>query len=200
MRNYPRRLDARQTIDREITVEYAFESFDSEESSALEFSPGLAPVTAPARPPDNKSPAPAEIPVAPTRPVAPTALPQSPPAVVTAPARATLVPPPAPLRASEPRVTSVDLRPASVAALAINPVEIDQPSAETSSALALLIGWFVALSIAALAFLSEGPQLIPTLKHALSRPAAPPAPIVQTHRTEDVYLPSPTGTKPRKAR
>jgi hypothetical protein len=204
MRNSPRLLDTRRTsLDPEITVEGAFESFDSEESNALEFSPGLAPVVA-ARPTGNASPVAAEPPVVPTRLVAASepapALSESMPAVATARDWATVIVTPAPLRASEPRVVSADLGPASVASTSIDDVQISRSSVETSSALALLVGWFVALSIAVLAFLAEGPPLIPTVKSALSRPPAPPAPIVQTHRTEDVHLPSPKATKPRKAR
>lgn len=203
MRNSPRLLDTRRTsLDPEITVEGAFESFDSEESNALEFSPGLAPVVA-ARPTGNASPVAEEPPVVPTRLVAAPApaLPEWMPAVTNVPDWEPLVAAlAAKLRASEPEVAPVELPQASIASLSIDDAETAQPSVETSSALALLIGWFVAISIAALAFLAEGPPLIPTVKSALSRPAAPPAPIVQTHRTEDVHLPSPKATKPRKAR
>ena len=88
MRNSPRLLDTRRTsLDPEITVEGAFESFDSEESNALEFSPGLAPVVA-ARPTGNASSVAAEPPVVPTRLVAASepapALSESMPAVATA--------------------------------------------------------------------------------------------------------------------
>ena len=207
MRNFPRLLDKRRTsLDPEVSAEYGLELFDSEESNALEFSTGLAPVVPPAPPTGNASPVAAEPPAAPTRPVA-TAAPavsESMPAITTGPDWvpldwAPLVATPAQLRASEPRDVAADLGPASIASLSIDYVEISRSSVETSSALALLVGWFVAVSIAVLAFLAEGPPLIPTVKSALSRPPAPPAPIVQTHRTEDVHLPSPKAIKPRKA-
>jgi hypothetical protein len=51
--------------------------------------------------------------------------------------------------------------------------------------------------MAALAFVAEGPALLPTVKSALVRPTSPPPPIVQTHRTEDIELPAPA---PRSAR
>jgi hypothetical protein len=207
MRDYPRLLDNRRTpLDPAVSVDYGLEAFDSEESNALEFSTALAPVVPSAPPTGSTSPVAAEPPVVPTRLVAPSApaVTESTPATTSVPDWEPLVAAlAAKLRASEPRVAPVDLPQASVASLLIDDAETAQSSVETSSALALLIGWLVAFSIAVLAFLAEGPPLIPTVKSALSRPAAPPAPpapIVQTHRTEDVHLPSPKATKPRTAR
>jgi hypothetical protein len=79
--------------------------------------------------------------------------------------------------------------------------ELQAASAKkVSSAVALLVGWFAAIGIAGFAYWAEGPPVMPTLESAFSGPAAPPSPPVQTYRTEDVYLPSPKATKPRKSR
>jgi hypothetical protein len=208
-RRLPRRFDAgHRPLDPEVTVEHAFESFATEDPQIL----GLAPEIAPVVPEAIESPAPSA-PAAsaasvsePMSLAAPPALastglnPRTVPTGVLAPDWPMLVPKNA---SSTREQTTPDARSVENTAPATPvPANPDHGASDVkvSAAIALLVGWVVALAMAGMAFLAEGPRLLPAVKSAIVKPAAPPPPVVQTHRTEDVHLPSPEGSRPKKGR
>ncbi len=199
-RPFPRRYDAaRRLLDPEVTVEHAFESFDSEDSQLLTIGQEIAPIVPAPIPPPPPPPTPAVAPVSTSLSLAPSLAssvsatgldPRTIPTALLAPDW----PKPQATVAFVPKVEDT----ASVS----SPVSVDlgAPDVKVSAAIALLVGWVIALTMAGVAFLSEAPRLLPAMKSAIVRPASPPPPVIQTHRTEDIDLPSPPASRARKSR
>ena len=207
-RRLPRRFDGQRPLDPEVTVEHAFESFASEDSEILGLSPEIAPVVpkaiaSPAPPAQAASAASVSEPMSLAAPpaLASTGLnPRTVPTGVRAPDWPMLVPKNASPTEEQttPNARSVE-NTAPATPTPGNP-DCGASDMKVSAAVALLVGWVVALAMAGMAFYAEGPPLLPAVKSAIVKPAAPPPPVVQTHRTEDVHLPSPEGSRPKKRR